>query len=83
MGADAFESREAIERNAALGRPDIGIGRDCVIRGAIIDKNARIGDGAKLVNAAGVAEAETEDYVIRDGIIVVPKHGVIPPGTVI
>jgi glucose-1-phosphate adenylyltransferase len=83
MGADYFESREAIERNAELGRPDIGIGRDCVIQGAIIDKNARIGDGARLVNAAGVAEAETDDYVIRDGIIVVPKHGVILPGTVI
>jgi glucose-1-phosphate adenylyltransferase len=83
MGADTFESREAIERNAALGRPDIGIGRDCEIRGAIIDKNARIGDGAKLVNAAGAVEAETDDYVIRDGIIVVPKHGIIPPGTVI
>ncbi|OGD20444.1 MAG: glucose-1-phosphate adenylyltransferase [Candidatus Aminicenantes bacterium RBG_16_63_16] len=83
MGADYFESREATGQNAALGRPDIGIGRDCVIRGAIIDKNARIGDGAKLVNAAGAAEAETDDYVIRDGIIVVPKHAVIPAGAVV
>ena len=83
MGADYFESREAIAQNAASGVPDIGIGRDCVIRGAIIDKNARIGDGARLVNAAGAAEAETDDYVIRDGIVVVPKHAVIPPGTVI
>ena len=54
-----------------------------MIRGAIIDKNARIGDGVKLVNAAGAAEAETDDYVIRDGIIVVPKHAVIPPGAVV
>ena len=83
MGADYFESRAAIEENAAAGLPDIGIGRDCVIRGAIIDKNARIGDGARLVNAAGAGEAETDDYVIRDGIIVVPKHAVIPPGAVI
>ncbi len=83
MGADTFESQEAIARNAAQGLPDIGIGRNCVIRDAIIDKNARIGDGARLVNAAGVAEAETDDYVIRDGLIVVPKHGVIPPGAVI
>lgn len=83
MGADAFESQEAIERNAAEGIPDIGIGRNCEIRGAIIDKNARIGDGARLINAAGALEAETDDYVIRDGIIVVPKHGVIRPGTVV
>jgi glucose-1-phosphate adenylyltransferase len=83
MGADKFESKEDLERNAAAGIPDIGIGRGCEIRGAIIDKNARIGDGARLVNAAGIAEAETDDYVIRDGIIVVPKHGIIRPGTVL
>jgi glucose-1-phosphate adenylyltransferase len=83
MGADYFESGEAIEQNAGRGLPDIGIGRNCVIRGAIVDKNARIGDGVKLVNEAGVREAETEDYVIRDGIIVVPKHAVIRPGAVI
>jgi glucose-1-phosphate adenylyltransferase len=83
MGADYFESSEAIRQNARRGLPDIGIGRDCVILGAIVDKNARIGDGVKLVNAAGVGEAETEDYVIRDGIIVVPKHAVIRPGTVV
>jgi glucose-1-phosphate adenylyltransferase len=83
MGADYFESGEAIRQNARRGLPDIGIGRDCVILGAIVDKNARIGDGVKLVNAAGAGEAETEDYVIRDGIIVVPKHAVIRPGTVV
>ena len=83
MGADFFESGEAIRQNARRGQPDIGIGRDCVIRGAIVDKNARIGDGVKLVNEAGIGEAETDDYVIRDGIIVVPKHAVIKPGTVV
>ncbi len=83
MGADYFESREAIAENARTGRPDIGIGRGCVIRGAIIDKNARIGDGARLINAAGATEAETDSYVIRDGIIVVPKHAVIAPGSVV
>jgi glucose-1-phosphate adenylyltransferase len=80
MGADYFESSEAIRQNARRGLPDIGIGRDSVVVGAIIDKNARIGDGVKLINAAGLAEEETEDYVIRDGIIVVPKHAVIRPG---
>jgi len=83
MGADYFESEEEIETNLRRGLPPIGIGRDCLIRGAIIDKNARIGDRVKLVNARGTACQETEDYVIRDGIIVVPKHAVIPDGTVI
>ena len=83
MGADYFESQEEIEAGLKKRLPPIGIGRDCRIRGAIVDKNARIGDGVRLVNEKGVAFEETEDYVIRDGIIVVPKHGVIPDGTVI
>jgi glucose-1-phosphate adenylyltransferase len=83
MGADYFESQKEIEGKLRRGLPPIGIGRDCLIRGAIIDKNARIGDRVELVNARGIAYQETDDYVIRDGIIVVPKHSVIPDGTVI
>ncbi len=63
--------------------PAIGVGRDCVIRNAILDLDTRIGDGARLVNEAGIEEAEAESYAIRGGIIVVPKGAVIPPGTVI
>jgi glucose-1-phosphate adenylyltransferase len=83
MGADYYESKEEIQAHLRTGLPSVGIGRECLIRGAIIDKNARIGDGVKLANAAGVAYRETDDYVIRDGIIVVPKHAVIPDGTAI
>jgi len=83
MGADYFESQEEIKGKLRSGLPPIGIGRDCLIRGAIIDKNARIGDRVELVNTRGITYQETDDYVIRDGIIVVPKHAVIPDGTVI
>ena len=83
MGADYFESQEEIEANLRRGLPPIGIGRDCLIRGAIIDKNARIGDRVRLVNERGIAYQETDEYVIRDGIIVVPKHAVLPDGTVV
>jgi glucose-1-phosphate adenylyltransferase len=83
MGADYFESQEEINANLRRRLPPIGIGRNCLIRGAIIDKNSRIGDGVKLVNDRRISSQETEDYVIRDGIIVVPKHAVIPDGTVI
>lgn len=61
--------------------PRMGVGRNCVLRNAIVDFNARIGDGSKLVNAAGVQDAEEQGYSIRDGIIVVHRDGVIPPGT--
>jgi glucose-1-phosphate adenylyltransferase len=83
MGADYFEPREEIEENARRGFPPIGIGKDCLIRRSIIDKNARVGSGVKLINAKGADFEETENYVIRDGIIVVPKHAVIPDGTVV
>ncbi|MCX7975341.1 MAG: glucose-1-phosphate adenylyltransferase [Candidatus Aminicenantes bacterium] len=83
MGADYFESEEEIKSNASKGIPNIGLGRNCEIRRAIIDKNARIGDNCRLVNLRNVQSEENENYVIRDGIIVVPKHGVIYPGTII
>lgn len=83
MGADFFESKEELAKNAAQGIPSIGIGRDCEIRTAIIDKNARIGNGVKLINARGVRDEKAENYCVVNGILVVPKNAVIPDGTVI
>jgi len=57
------------------------IGSRCRIRRAIIDKNAVIGDGSIVENAAGVAEADEPLYSIRSGIVVVPRGAVLPPGT--
>ncbi|MCM2269933.1 MAG: glucose-1-phosphate adenylyltransferase [Thermoanaerobaculia bacterium] len=77
MGANHFEALEEREKHD-IG---IGIGRDCEIRNAIVDFNARIGHGCKLVNRAKVQEAESDNWSIRGGVIVVPKGAVIPPGT--
>lgn len=83
MGADFFESKEEIDSKLEKDIPRVGIGNDCEIKNAIIDKNARIGNGVKLVNARRIDEETQGEYVIRDGIIVVPKNAVIPDGTVI
>jgi glucose-1-phosphate adenylyltransferase len=83
MGADYFESKEEIARNAAEGAPPIGIGREAEIRNAIIDKNARIGAGVRLVNEAGVRDLMTDGPCIVSGIIVVPKDCVVRDGTVL
>ncbi len=83
MGADFFESQDEIRRNKDQGIPNVGIGMNCEIRNAIIDKNARIGNGVKLINARDVKEEIEENYAIRDGIIVIPKNSIIPDGTVI
>ena len=61
--------------------PRMGVGRNCVLENTIVDFNARIGDGARLVNSRGIQDAEEGSFSIRDGIIVVHRDGVIPPGT--
>lgn len=83
MGADFFETEADREQNRALGRPDVGIGRGSVIQNAIIDKNARIGENVQIRNVDGLVDADGDQYCIRDGIVVVPKKGTIPSGTVI
>ncbi len=79
LGADFHEADD--DRPPRGDNPRLGIGQDVVLDRVIVDKNARIGDGAQLVNAAGVSEADGDGYYIRDGVIVVPKDGVIKPGT--
>jgi len=83
MGADFFETVEEFAQNDKTGVPHVGIGSNCEIQEAIIDKNARIGKGVKLVNARGVSDETSENYVIKGGIIVIPKNAIVPDGTVI
>jgi len=84
MGADFYETPDRKVENRRLGRPDVGIGRGSVIEGAIIDKNARIGQGVTIRPPTVEGDmVETEHYVIRDGIVVIPKNAVIADGTVI
>jgi glucose-1-phosphate adenylyltransferase len=83
MGADYYESREDLMLAAAKGIPPVGIGRGAEIRNAIIDKNARIGDRVRIVNARNVRNEQAENYSLVDGIAVVPKNAVLLDGTVI
>jgi glucose-1-phosphate adenylyltransferase len=83
LGADYYESLEEIERAQTRGLPPIGIGGESVLSRAIVDKNARVGRGVRLVNEAGVQEKDGDGWFIRDGIVIIPKDGVVPDGTVI
>src|SRR5688572_7765213 len=78
LGADFYEYGPPPD-----GLPGLGIGKDVVLDRVIIDKNARIGDGARLANEKCVEHADGDGYCIRSGIIVVAKAGVIKPGTVV
>jgi glucose-1-phosphate adenylyltransferase len=83
MGADYYESPEDRNENRRLGRPDIGIGQNCYIEGAIIDKNARIGAGVIIRRQPDRPDEEHENWVAREGIVIIPKNAVIEDGTVI
>jgi glucose-1-phosphate adenylyltransferase len=74
LGADYFEDETAAQQTP------LGIGRDVVLDRVIVDKNARIGDGARLVNEAGSSDRDGDGFYIRNGIIIVPKGAVISPG---
>ncbi|HUX38160.1 MAG TPA: glucose-1-phosphate adenylyltransferase [Rectinemataceae bacterium] len=84
MGADYYETDAEKSANAKARLPNMGIGGGCIIKKAIIDKNARIGENCRI----GIDDIERKDgdygnWHIVDGIIVIPKKSVLPPGTVV
>ncbi len=80
MGADYYEQEARNRGNRAV---PMGIGRGSRIAGAIIDKNARIGEGVRIEPFPRGTEIDKQDWSVRDGIVVVPKSATIPSGTVI
>jgi glucose-1-phosphate adenylyltransferase len=78
MGSDYYDPY----RQVPGGLP-LGLGEDCHIEGAIIDKNARVGPGVRILPFPPGADMEGSDWVVRDGITVIPKNTVLAPGTLI
>ena len=76
MGADCYEDESAQSQN-------LGIGKNCVIQNAILDKDVRIGDDVQLINAKNIQDGEQDGITIRDGIIVVPKGMTVPSGYIL
>lgn len=84
MGSDFYESQESIAARAAKNEPPVGIGSNTRIENAIIDKNARIGSHC-VITPAGKPDNldDRNNFFIRDGIVIIPKGGVIPDNTVL
>ena len=78
MGQDKYETPEQLEENAGL--PACGIGANCQITRAIIDKNARIGEGVVITSHQGKPNEDGDCYYVRDGIVIIPKNTVVPDG---
>jgi glucose-1-phosphate adenylyltransferase len=83
IGADRYETDAERAANRRRGVPDLGVADDCVIERAILDKDCRVGRGVRIVNQRGLADGEGDNYVIRDGIVVIPRGSVVPDGAVI
>ena len=75
LGADVYQDEDGRQNDVPLG-----IGRHVVLDRVIVDKNARIADGVKLVNESGAVNQDGDGWYIRDGIIVVPKGAIVKSG---
>ena len=83
LGCDYYESAQSIAEHERAGHPRVGIGSGCRIDNAIIDKNARIGNNVVISPAGKPEHLDHPLYYIRDGIVIIPKSGMIPHDMVI
>jgi glucose-1-phosphate adenylyltransferase len=81
LGCDYYESDDMVPSRASA--PPLGLGRNVVLDGVIVDKNARVGDNVRLVNEAKVQHADGDGFYIRNGLIIVPKEGIVADGTIV
>jgi glucose-1-phosphate adenylyltransferase len=83
MGADVLQGPADAAADIAASRIPAGIGEGCIVRRAIIDKNARIGRRVRIVGSPERTDEEGPFHVVRDGIVVIKKGAIIPDDTVI
>ncbi len=81
MGNDFYETLEQVEKyNIEIM---MGIGNRCYIHNCIVDKNCRIGDDVRINGGKHIEDIETDNYMVKDGIVVIKKDATIPKGTFI
>ena len=83
IGADRFETEAERVENRSRSIPILGVGDNSVIDNAILDKDCRVGANVHIVNKDKVQVGEGKNFVIREGIVVIPKGAVVLDGTVI
>ena len=83
MGSDYYETIEDMNYAEEKGIPKLGIGDNCYINNAIIDKNVRLGNNVRINGGTHLENSNHELYTVKDGIVVVKKGAVVPDGFVI
>ena len=74
MGADSYISKDS-------GEIRDGIKKNCDIEGAILDKNVRLGNDVIIKPFPRGTNFDAENFIVRDGIVIIPKNTHIPAGT--
>ncbi|MEL1246225.1 glucose-1-phosphate adenylyltransferase [Flavobacterium sp. DGU11] len=80
MGNDFYQNLDEMTYNYENNIVNYGIGERCVINNAIVDKNCRIGNDVTLNGGAHLENANTDEYTIKDGIIIIKKGSMLPNG---
>lgn len=83
MGCDYYQTLEELEDPSTAHKPLIGIGENCTIDTAILDKNCYIGNNVSIKGGSHLQDSDCATHTIKEGIIVIKKSAIIPDGTVI
>lgn len=83
MGSDFYENSADIEKLDVRHIPKLGVGKKCILKNVIIDKNVRIGNEVVITNKKKIQHFDSDNYCIRDGIVIIPKNTIIKSGTII
>lgn len=81
MGSDFYQSLTEIQKLSLDGHPLVGIGEDVHVENAVLDKSCAIGNGTRIKGGDHLLDGDFDGYTIQDGIVVVKRRAVIPPGT--
>lgn len=80
MGNDSYETLDDISRAQLSHIPLMGVGSNCLINTAIIDKDCRIGNDVKINGGPHLENTDHPLYTVKDGVVVVKKGSIIPDG---
>ncbi|MFC2084998.1 glucose-1-phosphate adenylyltransferase [Bacteroidota bacterium] len=83
MGADYYETEDHLVKNKKRDRPNIGVADGVIIDSALIDKNARIGKNVHIKHIENRPDSDNKCWFVRDGLVIVPKNGMVPDNTII
>ena len=83
MGSDYYETIPEMAHSIERNIPKLGIGENCKIENAIVDKDCRIGNNVSITGGAHLADTDHALYAVKDGIVVLKKRAIIPDGFVI